>query len=68
MIMLENKVSHCDPHQRIIISRDGSVCTHRAENYDECAVRQYFIDGEVINDDRIEKCDKLVLNDDRKTA
>ena len=66
--MLENYMSHCDPHQKNIVSRDGNGCYHRADNVDECSVRQYYIDGEVISDNQIVKCDKLVLNDDRRTA
>ena len=64
--MLENFRSHCIERQRIIVSSERG-CFHRAINDEKCLVRQFFIDGEVITNDS-EKCDKLVLNDDKRDA
>lgn len=67
--MLENFDSLCEIRQKIIVSRDeGSSCRHRAHNKDTNLVRHYRIDGVVIINKGVKKCDYLLLNDEKKTA
>lgn len=68
-IDLSRYESHCVPDQPKIISIDrGSKCQHEAVNRSRQNVRQYHVDGEVIADQNIEKCDWMVLNDDAEKA
>lgn len=60
--------SQCDKNAKIIICKDFGICEYEAHNNSDSQVRKYKIDGEVINDIEIEKCDYLVLNDTEKTA
>lgn len=67
--MLERSDSLCEPRQKIIVSKDDrSICQHRAYNKTENLVRHYRIDGDVIRDMSVKKCDYLLLNDDKKDA
>lgn len=63
MFSFENK----DRHQKIIVSEELSN-KHIARNINADPVRQYRIDGKVIKDKKVQKCDYLVLNDEKKTA
>lgn len=68
-MMLENAKSLCEERQKIIISKDvKSRCEHRAHNSKQKLVRHYQIDGGVITDKTVQKCDFLLLNDDDKVA
>lgn len=59
--------SLCELRQKIIISRDKrGRCEHRAENRDLCRVRQYRVDGDLINTGK--RCDFALLNVDAETA
>ncbi len=67
MAMLDAYKSRCEAHQKIIVSRDVGNCKHISNNVKGETVRQYAVD----EDDIIsvgEKCDYLVLNDDKRTA
>ena len=66
--MLEDYQSHCEQNQRRIVSQDGTICCHIANNESGCNVRQYYIDSEVLKSENCERCDRLVLNDDKHTA
>jgi len=59
--------SKCDERADKITSRENKK-EHIAINKDKSAVRQLQIDGDVIKDENIKKCDYLVLNDDKNTA
>lgn len=60
--------SLCEQHQKIIVSKDSrQPRMHRAINKDGCNVSQYQIDGVVISD-KSNKCDFLVMNDDKLNA
>ena len=68
-MMLDNAHSLCEERQKKIISRDTkSRCEHRAHNPERNLVRHYQIDGGVIVDKTVQKCDFLLLNDDKKNA
>ena len=68
-MMLDNAHSLCEERQKKIISRDTkSRCEHRAHNPERNLVRHYQIDGGVIVDKAVQKCDFLLLNDDKKNA
>lgn len=67
MVKLSCFLSECEPKAKIIVSRDITKCEHRGVNPDCCDVRQYQIDGKVITGQE-ERCDWLVLNDDKKDA
>jgi hypothetical protein len=64
---LADSKSRCEPNQRMIVSSEKG-CTHRANNVLLSAVRHFQIDGDVVRDPQILKCDYLLLNDDVKTA
>ncbi|MCD7965898.1 MAG: hypothetical protein LUG90_09045 [Clostridiaceae bacterium] len=67
--MLNDYQSLCQPQAKVVVSRDsGAKRTHRAINADEDFVRHYRIDGDVIRDKTIRKCDFLLLNDTKKNA
>lgn len=67
--MLEKFTSLCDARQKVIVSKDaGSSKLHRARNVDGNLVRHYRIDGDVITSKDVQKCDFLLLNDDKKNA
>lgn len=51
----------------MIISKDRGKCRHRGNNDQRCRVRQYYIDEEVFRD-ASEKCDILLLNDEKREA
>ena len=57
----------CDTYAPHIISREKS-CEHRANNKTLKRVRHYKIDGGVISDVNIIKCDYLLINDDSEKA
>ena len=68
-MMLDKAQSLCEERQKIIISKDvKSKCEHRAHNPERNLVRHYQIDGGVIVDKTVQKCDFLLLNDDKKNA
>lgn len=67
--MLNNFHSICEEKQKIIVSKDsGTARIHRAVNIDGDYVRHYKIDGNVISDKTVKKCDFLLLNDSKKDA
>lgn len=67
--MLQNFKSMCEKKQAIIVSKDkGEGRIHRAFNTDKDTVRQYQIDGYVINSQTLNKCDFLLMNDIKKKA
>lgn len=59
--------SKCTEKQKRIVSKENKS-SHTSVNKDHNNVRQYHIDGDVIKDQSIKKCDYLVLNDDKATA
>lgn len=65
--LLSKAASLCESHQKIIVSEEKNR-KHTAKNLDLSLVRHYKIDGDVITDISILKCDYLVLNDSKKTA
>lgn len=68
-MVLDNAKTLCTERQKKIISRDmKSRCEHRANNPEENLVRHYQIDGGVIADKTVQKCDFLLLNDDKRNA
>nr|WP_142411516.1 hypothetical protein [Clostridium sp. Marseille-P7770] len=68
-MLLEKSKSLCEERAKKIISRDKkSRCVHRAINTAQNLVRQYQIDEGVITDKTIQKCDFLVLNDEKMDA
>lgn len=68
-MMLDKAQSLCEERQKKIISRDTkSRCEHRAHNLERNLIRHYQIDGGVITDKTVQKCDFLLLNDDKKNA
>ena len=67
MVKLSCFPSECEPKAKVIVSKDITKCEHSAVNTDCCDVRQYQIDGKVITG-KEERCDWLVLNDDKKDA
>lgn len=67
--MLNRYQSICQGRQKIIVSKDsGSARTHRALNVRRDDVRHYRIDGYVIDDKTVRKCDFLLLNDTKQDA
>lgn len=57
--------SLCKPQQKHIVSTDqGSSCQHIAHNFDQCHVRHYRVDGDLITIGK--RCDFMLLNEDRK--
>lgn len=59
--------SICELNQKIIVSQDpGERRKHIADNTELHTVSHYRIDGVVINSG--ERCDYLLLDEDRKTA
>ena len=67
---LEGFVSLCaDERQSTIVSRDkGSQRSHVANNVNRNLVAHYRIDGDVIHSNKEQKCDFLLLNEDKATA
>jgi uncharacterized protein YxeA len=60
--------SICEERQKIIVSRDrGQSREHRANNKDDSHVTHYRIDGVVITGEQ-NKCDFLLINEDKKMA
>lgn len=59
--------SRCSERQKLIVSEEKRS-KHTANNKDNQKVRQYQIDGDVITSRNVDKCDYLVLNDEKKTA
>lgn len=59
--------SLCDKRQKRIVSKEKRS-SHTAVNEKRQLVRQYLIDGDVIEDKHVIKCDYLVLNDEKKAA
>jgi hypothetical protein len=57
----------CEERQKIIVSEEKQS-KHIAKNTDNHLVRKYKIDGDVIKSHDVDKCDYLVLNDEKKTA
>lgn len=43
-------------------------CTHKGKNVSRCEVRQFKIDGDVFKDGDAQRCDFLLLNDDKRTS
>ena len=67
--MLDKYKSMCQERQKIIVSRDqGAARVHQARNVDSDLVRHYQIDGYVICDPSVRKCDFLLLDDTKKKA
>lgn len=59
--------SLCKPQQKNIVSTDqGSSCRHIAHNSDQCHVRHYRVDGDLITVGK--RCDFMLLNEDRKNV
>ena len=65
--IFEGHYSRCEERQKIIVSSENRS-KHIAENCNCNMVRQYKIDDDVISSKTVDKCDYLVLNDDKKTA
>jgi len=65
--ILSGHQSLCDKRQKRIVSKEKRS-SHTAVNKNGQLVRQYLIDGDVIKDKHVIKCDYLVLNDEKKTA
>lgn len=65
--ILEMHKSRCAERQKIIISEEKRS-KHTARNKDNQLVRHYLIDGDVIVNKDVDKCDYLILNDEKKTA
>jgi len=62
---LENYVSHCDIHQRIINCRDKqNKQKYVANNVDSNDVYLYLFDGEVVKEGM--RCDYLLFNDTKR--
>ena len=68
MINLNLFKSECEEKQKIIVSHDVGTGDnkHIANNKDRSRVRHFKVDEEIIKDG--EKCDYLLLNDDRMDA
>lgn len=69
--MLENYKSQCQERQKIIVSRDrksGNQSEHKANNKKKDRVRHYFLDDDNIIENSVQRCDYLLLNDDKKRA
>ena len=65
--ILRNYKSRCSERQKSIVSEEKRS-KHTANNKHNQKVRQYQIDGYVITSKGVDKCDFLVLNDEKKTA
>lgn len=65
--ILSGHQSLCDKRQKRIVSKEKRS-SHTAVNKNGQLVRQYLIDGDVIKDKHVIKCDYLVLNDEKKAA
>lgn len=65
--ILSGHQSLCDKRQKRIVSKEKRS-SHTAVNEKRQLVRQYLIDGDVIEDKHVIKCDYLVLNDEKKAA
>lgn len=65
--ILSGHQSLCDKRQKRIVSEEKRS-SHTAVNKNGQLVRQYLIDGDVIKDKHVIKCDYLVLNDEKKAA
>ena len=65
--ILSGHQSLCDKRQKRIVSKEKRS-NHTAVNEKRQLVRQYLIDGDVIEDKHVIKCDYLVLNDEKKAA
>lgn len=67
--MLEVHESQCEPNARIVVCKDKrNRCKYHGKNEARNLVRKYRIDGDVICGTECQRCDFLVLNDDRKRA
>lgn len=62
---LASHKSFCKERQKRIVSAEKRS-KHTAVNIDVQKVRQYHIDGDVIASKDVDKCDYLVLNDEKK--
>lgn len=58
---------YCEGKHSVFISKENN-CTHRGKNASRCAVRQFKIDGDVFKDGDAQRCDFLLLNDDKQTS
>lgn len=65
--ILSGHQSLCDKRQKRIVSKEKRS-SHTAVNENRQLVRQYLLDGDLIKDKHVIKCDYLVLNDEKKTA
>lgn len=65
--MLSRHRSFCKERQKRIVSAERRS-RHTAVNIEAQKVRQYHIDGDVVTSKKVDKCDYLVLNDEKKTA
>lgn len=66
-MLFKEAVSHCQIHAPIVVCEEkGKI--YRAHNVDGNKVFKYHIDGEIIEDNSIIKCDYLVENEDKKSA
>ena len=54
--------SRCAPQQKLIVSVEKNS-KHTACNNAMCMVRHYQIDGDVIVDKNMDKCDYIVVNE-----
>ena len=69
--MLENYKSQCQERQKIIVSRDrksGNQSEHKADNKKKDRGRHYCMDDDNIIENSVQRCDYLLLNDDKKRA
>lgn len=66
---LKNYHSYCQKQARIIVCTDsGTKSRYTAMNRKQHQVRQYRIDGEIIVDTNINKCDWLITEEDLRHA
>ena len=69
--MLEQYKSQCQERQKIIVSKDrksGNPSKHTADNQQKDRVRHYCLDDDNIIGNSVQRCDYLLLNDDKKRA
>lgn len=64
-LKLDNYRSHCPQRAKVIVCIDpGTRSKYTAVNRKGHKVRQYLVDGEVIKDQSVNKCDWIITEED----
>ena len=64
-------INTCKPYRagtHLTFISTENKCTHQGENVSRQYIRQFKIDGDVFTSGDMQRCDFLLLNDDKKTS